>query len=427
LAAGSNQIGISYGGDANYQPASGSVSVTLVGETGSFTLSGPGQPLIVEASQQSSTTMSVGSVNGFTGLVNMTCAVSAAPSGHTPTCQAATATVYGSFGASSVVSVATYADTPAGNYTITVAGVSGQQSQTLQIPLQVTVGPGFALSASNSTLSLASPGQSANDALSITPIQSFTGTVTLNCIVAPTPSSGKAPTCTLPSSIVLGAAVASATLQVASDSTTLPGSYTVAITAVSSGVQQTLALPLILQQPSASPNFALSAVTSSVSVAAAGESVTDMLTIRPAGGFTGTVQLSCAISGGSSSSLAPTCSVPTSASVTGATVVNATLTINTVAPSTTAAKAAPLFGERVGGIMLGCVLIFIVPKRRRWTALGLLFLTAGALTFTACGGSGHSSTGTGGSPGTPTGSYTATVTAVSGTINATTQVNVTVQ
>ena len=428
LAAGSNQISISYGGDANYQPASGSVSVTLVGETGSFALSGPGQPLMLQASQQGSTTISVGSLNGFTGLVNMSCVVSTAPSGHTPTCQAASATVYGSFGASSVVSVATYADTPAGSYTITVTGVSGQQSQTVQIPLQVTTGPGFALSAASSMLSLASPGQSASDALSIAPIQSFAGTVTLNCIVAPTPSSGKAPTCTLPSSIVLGAAAVSATLQIASDSATLPGSYTVAITAVSGGVQQTLALPLILQQPSASPNFALSAVTSSVSVAAAGESVTDMLTIRPAGGFTGTVRLSCAISGGSSSSLAPTCSVPTSASITGATVVNATLTINTVAPSTTtAAKTTPLFGERVGGIMLGCVLIFIIPNRRIWRALGVLLLTAGALAVTACGGSGHSSTGTGGSAGTPAGSYTVTVTAVSGTINAATQVNVTVQ
>jgi peptidoglycan/LPS O-acetylase OafA/YrhL len=114
--------------------------------------------------------------------------------------------------------------------------------------------------------------------------------------------------------------------------------------------------------------------------------------------------------------------------VTGGTVVNATLTVNTVAASTTtAANDAPLLGKRLGGIMLGCVLIFLAPKRRRWTALGLLLLTAGAMAVTACGGSGHSSTGTGGSPGTPAGSYTVTVTAVSGAINATTQVNVTVQ
>jgi hypothetical protein len=232
----------------------------------------------------------------------------------------------------------------------------------------------------------------------------------------------------LPASIVLGSATASATLQIASDSTTLPGSYTVAVTAVSGAVQQTLALPVVLGQQAASANFALSAATSSVSVAAAGESVTDTLTVSPAGGFTGMVQMSCAVSGGSSSSAAPTCSVPASASVTGAAVVNATLTVNTTAPTTTtAANYARLFGKRVGGIMLGCVLLFIAPKRRRWTALGLMLLTAGALAVTACGGSGHSSSGTGGSPGTPAGSYTVTVTATSGAINATTQVNVTVQ
>lgn len=139
------------------------------------------------------------------------------------------------------------------------------------------------------------------------------------------------------------------------------------------------------------------------------------------------MQLSCAVTGGPSSTNAPTCTVPTTASVTGASVVTATLTVNTVAPSATTAKEAGLFGERIGGIALCCVLIFVAPRRRNiWTTLGLLILMAGALDVTACGGSGHGS-GSGGSPGTPAGSYTVTVTALSGTIKATTQVNVTVQ
>jgi hypothetical protein len=110
-------------------------------------------------------------------------------------------------------------------------------------------------------------------------------------------------------------------------------------------------------------------------------------------------------------------------------VVNATLTVNTTAPTTAvAAKDGRLFGERLGGLMLGCLLIFIAPKRRIWTALGLVLLAAGALSMTACsGGGGKGSTGTGGTPGTPAGSYTVTVTAASGSVNATTQVNVTVQ
>jgi len=428
LVAGSNRINVSYGGDANYQPANASLSVTLVGEMGGFSLSGPDQPLVVQASQQSSTTISVVPLNGFTGQVNMTCAVSVASSGHTPICQGAIATVYSSYGASSVVSVATYADTPAGNYTITVTGISGQQSQSVQIPMQVTDGPGFALSAADSSLSIASPGQSVSDTLTIAPTLGFTGSVVLNCVVAPTPTTGKAPTCTLPGSVTLGVDAKTLTLQIASDSTAIPGSYTVAITAVSGGVQRTLAIPLVVQQPSASPTFELTASSSTVSVAVAGQSVTDILTIRPAGGFTGTVQLTCAVSGGLTSTAVPTCTVPATASITGASVVNTTLTLNTVGSSAAlATREGLLFGERLGGLALGCLLIFIAPRRRTWTALGILILTAGALAVTACGGHSNAGTGTGGSTGTPSGSYTVAVTAVSGSVTATTHVQLTVQ
>lgn len=427
LVSGSNRINVSYGGDANYQAASASVSVTLVGAAGSYTLTGPDQPLVVEASQQGSTTISI-VPNGFTGQVNMTCSVSAASSGHSPICQAAAATVYGSFGASSVVSVATYADTPVGDYTITVTGISGQQSQSVQLPLKVTDGPGFALSASGNALSIASPGESTTDTLSIVPAQGFTGTVVLNCTVAPTPSSGKAPTCALPDNVTLASGGSNVTMQIGSDDTTVPGSYTVAVAAISGTIQRTLAVPLVVQQPPTSPSFGLSAESNTVAVAAAGQSVTDMLTIRPAGGFTGTVQLTCAVSGGSSTSAAPTCTVPATASITANSVVNATLTVNTVASSPAlATKDGRLFGKRIGGIGLGCLLIFVAPRRRIWTALGVLVLALGTLTITACGNSRHSTPQTGGSQGTPTGSYTVTVNAASGSINATTQVNVTVQ
>ena len=433
MAAGSNTISVSYGGDTNYQATNASVSVTLAGVAGSYSLSGPTQPLVVEASQQSSTTISIVPSNGFTGQVNMACTVSAAPAGHTPICQAAAATVYGNFTASSVVNVASYADTPAGNYTITVTGTNGQQSQSVQIPLQVTAGPGFTLAAGVSSLSIAAPGQAATDTLSISPTQAFTGTVVLSCTIAPVPTSGKAPACTLPGSVVFGSSTATATLQVTSDSTTPPGSYSVAVTAVSGVIQQTLTVPLTIQLLPASPTFGLSAANSTMSVAAVGESVTDTLTIRPAGGFTGTVQLSCAVSEGAPSSVAPTCAVPATASVTGTSVVNATLTVNTVGSSTAlASRKKRLLGERIGGIALGCLLAFMVPRRRLWTALGLLVLIAGSLGVTGCGGgeqsssSGSTTTGSS-SPGTPAGQYTVTVTAASGSISTTTQIQVTVQ
>ncbi|MGA7317691.1 MAG: protease pro-enzyme activation domain-containing protein, partial [Silvibacterium sp.] len=429
LVTGSNTVSVSYGGDTNYQAANASISVTLVGASGSYSLTGPSQPLVIEASQQSSTTISIVPSNGFTGQVNMACTVSAAPTGHTPTCEAAATTVYGSFNATSVVTVASYADTPAGTYTITVTGTSAQQSQSVQIPLQVTAGPGFALAAANTSLSIPAAGQAATDIISISPTQNFSGTVTLSCNIAPTPTSGKVPICTLPGSIVLGSSTpATATLQVATDSTTPAGTYTVTVTAISGVVQQSLAVSFTLPQLRASPTFGLSAANSTVSVAASGESVTDTLTISPAGGFTGTVQLSCAVSGGTSSTAPPTCVVPATASVTGNSVVNATLTVNTT--GSTAALAPMerhLLGERIGGIALGCLLVFMIPRRRIWTALGVFVMIAGVAGITGCGGGGRTTvtTPTGGSTGTPTGGYTVTVTAASGSISATTQIQVT--
>jgi trimeric autotransporter adhesin len=359
----------------------------------------------------------------------MACSVSAAPTGHTPVCQAAAATVYGSFGATSAVSVATYADTTAGNYTITITGTNEQQSQSVQIPLQVTAGPGFTLTAATSSLSIVMPGQPATDTLTLSATQSFTGTVSLSCIVTPAPSSGKAPACTLPASVVFGTGTQTAALQVTSDSTTPPGPYSVAITATSGVLQQTLTIPVTVQIPP-TPSFGLSAANSAVSVAAAGQSATDTLTITPAGGFTGTVQLTCIVSENTPATPAPTCSLPATASVTGASPVTATLTVNTT--GSTAAlvlKDRRLFGSRIGGLALGCVLAILVPRRRKWIAMALFVLVvAGVWGVTGCGGSGNSGTPpTGGTTGTPAGSYTVAVTATGGSINATTTIQVTVQ
>ncbi|MBB5058052.1 hypothetical protein HDF16_002758 [Granulicella aggregans] len=433
LATGSNVISISYSGDGNYQSATATTNVTLVGSSGSYSLSGPTQPLVAEAGQQTSTTISITPSNGFTGLVSMACTVSAAATGHTPTCVAASSTVYGSFGATSAVAINTFADTPAANYTITVTGTNGTQSQSAQVPMQVTAGPGFTLAAASNSLSISAAGQMASDVLTLSPTQGFTGNLALSCVIAPMPSTGKPATCSLPGNVALSSSTpATATLQVATDSTTPAGAYTVTVTALSGLLQQSVSASFTLPQLAATPAFDLSAASSALSIAAAGESVADTLTIRPAGGFTGTVQLSCTVvASATATTAAPTCTVPSTASVTGGSVVTAILTVNTTSSS---AKLAPAEGgmlaKRTGGIALGCVLMFMIPRRRKWMVLGLFILTLGSLGITGCAGGGSQSgttTTTGGSPGTPAGGYTVTVTATSGSITNTAQVQVTVQ
>ena len=271
LATGSNLIGVSYGGDGNYQAATATTNVTLVGSSGSYSLSGPTQPLVVVAGQQTSTTFAITPANGFTGLVSMACTVSAAATGHTPTCVAASTTVYGSFGATSAVAISTFADTPVGNYTITVTGTNGTQSQSAQVSMQVTAGPGFTLSAASSSLSISAAGQAATDLLTLSPTQGFTGTVALTCLIAPVPATGKTAICVLPANAVLNSSTpATATLQVTTDSTTPAGAYTVTVTAVSGLLQQSVSASFILPQIAATPAFDLSAASSAVAIAAAG-------------------------------------------------------------------------------------------------------------------------------------------------------------
>ena len=436
LATGSNIISLTYSGDGNYLATNATTNVTLVASSGTFSLTGPTPSPIVEASQQASTSITVSSSNGFTGLVNMTCSVSAATTGHTPTCSAASTTLYQSFGgnpsvSTSTVSITTFSDTPAGNYVITVTGTNGTQSQSVQVPLQVTAGPGFTLTAASTSLSISAAGQPASDVITLSPTQGFTGTVALSCVVAPVPATGKAATCTLPANVILNSTTpATATLQVTTDSTTPAGSYAVIVTAISGLFQQSVSVTFAIPQIAATPAFDLSAASNVVSIAASGDSATDTLTIRPAGGFSGMVQLSCAVAAtATATTAAPTCSVPSTTSVTGGSVATAILTVNTTASTAmlTPAEGGAL-AKRIGGISLGCLLIFLLPRRRRWIALSMFVLAIGSLGITGCSsGNSQSTTTTTGSPGTPAGAYTVTVTASSGSITNTAQIQVTVQ
>jgi uncharacterized repeat protein (TIGR01451 family) len=151
-----------------------------------------------------------------------------------------------------------------------------------------------------------------------------------------------------------------------------------------------------------------------------GGQVTDVLTFPALGGFSGTIALTCSVSGPSPM---PTCGISPASVTPGA---NATLTVNAAALS--ASLTAPWFeqGAKLYAAwlplgLLGCVLAtsFDKKRRRHW-ALCLLMLVA---TFvpTACN-SGSSTVHT--TP--PPQNYTVTVTATSGALQHSTAVAVTV-
>lgn len=176
----------------------------------------------------------------------------------------------------------------------------------------------------------------------------------------------------------------------------------------------------------ASPAIALSS-SGNITVTH-GSSGTSTITIKPSGGFTGQVNLSCAVTTTiTNPNDLPTCSVPASVTISGTTSATATLTANTT--GATAALERPL--ERFllgGGATLAMLLFFGIPARRRaWrgmlSVVAILFIGAAI----GCGGGGGGNKNT--NPGTTPGTYTITVNsadAATGKVKASTTVTLTV-
>jgi len=165
---------------------------------------------------------------------------------------------------------------------------------------------------------------------------------------------------------------------------------------------------------------------SSINIATPGQSGSTTITITALNGFTGTVNLSCAIS---NTTAGITCSVPATAAINGGSAT-ATLSVSTTAPH---AVSGPITASRrtpsglLGGslALIGAAMLVGMPGQRRWkVCLGLLLVSM-AVAAVGCGGSSNNSTPKTG--GTPAGNYTVTVTGTNGSTTRTTDVSVTVQ
>ncbi len=294
-------------------------------------------------------------------------------------------------------------------------------------PTTVT-NPSFALSGSPVTIGAA--GQSAYASVTITPSGGFTGNVAVACSIAGPSGATGVPTCSpsQPPAISNSQAVTAA-VNVTTQATTTPGNYTMTVTGTSGNQSQSATIAITVAPPGQSAaQFALT--STAVTLAAAGASGTSTITITPSGGFTGTVALTCAIATTPSQPIdVPTCSVSQPPAISGAQAVTATLTVNTMGgssavPGSTSAsgKPRPLMALG-GGTTLAALFFFWLPRRRRrWQALlGLILLVVLIAGFDGC-----SSTGGKISSGTTAGEYTITVTGTSGSMQASTTVDVSV-
>ena len=158
-----------------------------------------------------------------------------------------------------------------------------------------------------------------------------------------------------------------------------------------------------------------------------GQSASFNLTITPAGSFSGTVSLSCAIT--PTVTPAPNCTVPASVNVTQGTAAAVTAKVSTTAAGTSGSTSTATFPPGMPPITWTIVLLasglLLVGSRRRIPALAIPMIAIVFFGMAACGGGGSSNqTAT---PGTPAGTYTATVTARSGSLSHTTALTVIVQ
>lgn len=264
-----------------------SVAVNVAG----FTVAALPATAPADGSTAAMSTIVVNPLNGFSDSVSLS--DSPLPSGLN--CQPINPSTITGSGTSSLSCIST----TAGSYPITITGTSGSLTETATATFTFTAPPDFSLDATPSA-SFAS-GSTGTSTVTISGQNGFDNYVTLSAQVSPT--SGLTISFN-PTSLYPGESTATF-------SSSTAGSYTVTIKGTSGSTEHTTIVDVTV---TGTPDVSLAARTTSLSFNS-GASATDMITIAPQNGFTGTVTLAVTSPTGVSCSLDPT-SVPSSGTST---------------------------------------------------------------------------------------------------------------
>jgi subtilase family serine protease len=401
--------------------------------TPTFALSNSGNITVVQGAATGNTsTITVTPSDSFTGVVNLTCAVTTAPAGaaNPLTCTTAdlnpdSVNIIGAGALTSVLSAVTTATTTPGSYAITVTGTSGALTSTTVVNVTVNLPQDFALTNSGAITVNAGATSGNTSTITVTPSGGFDSAVNLTCAVTTAPAgAANSLTCgasNLNPDSVTPPGTTTSVLTASTTATTTTGAYVITVTGTSGTDVHTTTVNVTVN-PAAASAYTVSA-TSPPSGISPGSNATSTITAQGSGGYTGSVTLSCSLtSSPSGASDLPGCSITTGSPVAlsaGTTSGQATATVTTTAASSSN-LAYPKVGNGKGwlgagsGAVLAVLIFFGIPARRRsWRSLlGIVvaMLVLGGLS--SCGGSsgGGGGGGGGGNPGTTAGPYTFTVT-----------------
>lgn len=193
--------------------------------------------------------------------------------------------------------------------------------------------PNFQLSATGFSPTPVAAGSSATSTATITPLNGFTGTVTLSCAGLPVGVS-----CSFnPASISSGSGTS--TLTVTTTSSLAGGSYPITVSGVSGTISHSGALTLTVTSGT-TPDFQISATTASPATVAPGGSASSTVTLAALNGFNSAVALTC-----NSGTSGVTCGLnPASLTLSGTSNGTSTLSINTTAAAALGVSSVTITG-----------------------------------------------------------------------------------
>ena len=291
------------------------VTFTIVSSssTPDFTLMANPSSFSVPVGSSATSTVSLASLNNFSGTVFLFASVS--PSGLAATVNPTSVTLSSGGSASSTLTVSS---SIVGSYSVTVSGTSDSLSHKVSVTVTVTSSsptPDFSMTANPASLVIPA-GSSATSTIILSSINGFNGTVSLD---APSPLC-PSPTCSTwyisPTSVSLAPdGMAKATLTISGGAAGGSGNVTVFGTSGSLSHSANVAFQVV---QSVSPDFTLSANPTQISVPP-NTSGTSSISVTALNGFSGTVFLTTSSSPGLAANISPH-------NVTGS--GTATLTVN---------------------------------------------------------------------------------------------------